>query len=84
MVTAKMTSKGQITLPKELRKMLNVQAGSVLVFEKDDDKIVIKAARTFKEFKGFLKNRGKSNDFDEMRKEAKKHAGRKAARNGKE
>lgn len=83
MVTAKMTSKGQITLPKELRKLLNVSTGSVLVFEKDDDKIIIKAARTFKEFKGCLKNKGKTDDFDEMRKKAKKHAGRKAARNGK-
>lgn len=83
MVTAKMTSKGQITLPKELRKLLNVSTGSVLVFEKDDDKIVIKAARTFKEFKGCLKSKAKINDFNEMRKKAKKHAGRKAAMNEK-
>ena len=83
MVTAKMTSKGQITLPKELRKLLNVSTGSVLVFEKDDGKIVIKAARTFKEFRGCLKSKGKTNDFNEMRKKAKKHAGRKAAMNGK-
>ena len=39
---AKITSKGQITLPKEVRKLLNVREGNVVVFEKENDKIVIK------------------------------------------
>ncbi|HLE86064.1 MAG TPA: AbrB/MazE/SpoVT family DNA-binding domain-containing protein [Candidatus Brocadiaceae bacterium] len=42
----KITSKGQITLPKEVRKLLNVQEGNVIVFENENDKIVIKPART--------------------------------------
>ena len=46
MVTSKITSKGQITLPKEVRKLLNVQEGNVIVFENENDKIVIKPART--------------------------------------
>ena len=81
-VTAKITSKGQITLPKELRKLLNVHAGSVVVFEKEDNKVVIKAARTLKEFKGCLKSKGKITDFNEMRKRAKKHVGKKVAKSG--
>ena len=43
-LTSKITSKGQITLPKEVRKLLNVQEGNVVVFEKENDKIVIKPA----------------------------------------
>lgn len=81
-VTAKITSKGQITLPKEVRKILDVHEGSVVVFEKEDDKIVIKTARTLKEFKGFLKGRGRGADFDEMRKKAKEYIGKKVAQSG--
>jgi AbrB family looped-hinge helix DNA binding protein len=81
---AKITSKGQITLPKEVRKALNVHAGNVVVFEKDNNKVVIKSARTLKDFRGFLKGKGKLADFDVMRKKAKEHIGtRKAVQSGK-
>lgn len=80
-VTAKITSKGQITLPKEVRKLLDVHEGGVVVFEKEDDKIVIKPAKTIKEFKGVLKGKGNV-DFDEMRKKAKEHIGKKVAQSG--
>jgi AbrB family looped-hinge helix DNA binding protein len=81
-VTAKITSKGQITLPKEVRKTLNVHAGNVVIFEKENDNVVIKPARTLKEFKGFLKGKGKE-DFEEMRKKAKEHVGKRVAQSGK-
>ncbi len=77
--TAKITSKGQITLPKEVRKLLDVHTGSVVVFEKEDDKIVIKGARTLKEFKGLLTVKGIPPDFDEIQKKAKEHIGKKVA-----
>ena len=82
-MTAKITSKGQITLPKELRKLLNVNTGNVVVFEKDDNKVVIKSVRTLKEFKGCLKTKGKAPDFDEMRKKAKEYVGKKVTQSGK-
>lgn len=82
-VTAKITSKGQITLPKEVRKLLDVKEGSVVVFEKEDDRIVIKTAKTIKDFKGFLKGKGKGKIvFDEMRKKAKEYIGKKVAQGG--
>jgi antitoxin PrlF len=81
-VTAKITSKGQITLPKEVRKTLNVHAGNVVIFEKENDNVVIRSARTLKEFKGFLKGKGKE-DFEEMRKKAKEHVGKRVAQSGK-
>ncbi len=79
MVTAKITSKGQLTLPKEIRKFLDVHTGSVVVFEKEDEKIVIKSAKTLREFKGALRGIGEKIDFDEMRKKAKEYIGEKVA-----
>ncbi len=81
-VTAKVTSKGQITLPREIRKLLNIKEGNIVAFQKEDDRIVIKSARTLKEFKGFLKGRGRTADFDEMRKKAKEYIGKKVAGSG--
>ena len=84
MVTsAKITSKGQITLPKEVRKLLDVQSGSVVVFEKEENRIVIKQAQTFRGFRGLLKNRGNSSDFKDARKKAKEYIVEKTISNGK-
>ena len=80
--TAKITSKGQLTLPKEIRKLLDVHTGSVVVFEKEDEKIVIKSAKTLREFKGALRGIGRKIDFDEMRKKAKEYIGKKVAQSG--
>ncbi len=80
--TAKITSKGQITLPKEVRELLDVDTGSVVVFEKEDDKVVIKSARTLQEFKGILKGHHKAVDFDQVREKAKEYHGKKVARSG--
>jgi AbrB family looped-hinge helix DNA binding protein len=79
-VTAKITSKGQITLPKEVRRLLNVDAGAVVVFEKEDDKVIVRTAKTLREFKGFLKGKSAPTDFDVMRDTAKKHLGDKLGR----
>jgi antitoxin PrlF len=81
-VTAKITSKGQITLPKEVRKLLDVQTGSVVVFEQENDKVVIKPARTLQQFKGILKGRTKTVDFDQVREKVKEYRGKKVARGG--
>jgi AbrB family looped-hinge helix DNA binding protein len=80
LVTAKITSKGQITLPKEVRRLLNVDAGAVVVFEKEDDKVIVRTAKTLREFKGFLKGKSAPTDFDVMRDTAKKHLGDKLGR----
>ncbi len=59
-VTAKIKSNGRITLPKEVRAVLNVHAGSVVIFEKANDKIIIKPAKTLRDYKGVLKTHGRS------------------------
>ena len=79
---AKVTSKGQITLPKEVRDLLHIQTGSIVVFEKEDEKLVVKTAKTLQDFKGVLKDRQRRAGFEEMRKKAKEYVGKKGAQSG--
>jgi antitoxin PrlF len=79
---AKVTSKGQITLPKEVRDLLHVQTGSIVVFEKEDEKLVVKTAKTLQDCNGVLKDRQKRADFEEMRKTAKEYVGKRGAKSG--
>lgn len=54
--TAKLTSKGQITVPHEIRRALGVQPGDKLVFEKKDGNVIeVRPLRTkspFEKFRG--------------------------------
>lgn len=52
---AKITSKGQITIPHEVRRVLGVRAGDRLLFESDEKGIRVRPVRTkspFARFKG--------------------------------
>jgi len=44
METAKLTSKGQITIPKEIRRALGLKQGDNIVFIKEDGKYVLDRA----------------------------------------
>lgn len=79
---AKVTSKGQITLPKEVRELLHINTGSIVVFEKEDEKLVVKTAKTLQDFKGILKGRQKQTEFEGMRRKAKEYVGKKGAGSG--
>lgn len=81
-VTAKITSKGQITLPKKVRELLHLREGGVVVFEQEDDKIVIKPAQSLLDYQGYLKGRARPADVDTIRETARTYVGRKAGRRG--
>lgn len=54
-VTAKITSKGQITVPRAVRRALGVRTGDHLLFEEDDRGLRLRALRSkspFAEFQG--------------------------------
>ena len=55
---AKITSKGQITVPREVRRSLGVKEGDNLVFEKTDAGFIVSPAR---EKSAFAKYRGIGN-----------------------
>jgi len=52
---AKITSKGQITVPREVRRILGVRAGDRLLFESDGKSIRIRPVRSqsaFSKYRG--------------------------------
>jgi len=52
---ARITSKGQITVPIEIRQVLGVKSGDRLVFESDDKGIRVRPVRTksaFSKYRG--------------------------------
>jgi antitoxin PrlF len=59
---AKITSKGQITLPSRVRQRLNVGPGdSVMFIEDNDGKIVVRSkSGTLSDMRGMLHRKGKS------------------------
>lgn len=70
MELAKVTSKGQITIPKSIREMLKVKEGSKILFFKQGDEIVIKNAAMIslekiqKEFEGEAQRLGLQTEED--------------------
>ena len=76
-IAAKVTSKGQITIPLQVRRLLKVDPGSVVIFETKEDKVLLKPAKTLSEFRGILKGKAAYTDFDEIRTKAKKHVAEK-------
>jgi AbrB family looped-hinge helix DNA binding protein len=52
---ARITSKGQITVPQEIRQALGVQPGDKLLFEKDGGGVRVRPVRTkspFEKYRG--------------------------------
>lgn len=52
---ARITSKGQITVPREVRRILGVRAGDRLLFESDGKSIRVRPVRnqsTFSKYRG--------------------------------
>ncbi|MGA2225717.1 MAG: AbrB/MazE/SpoVT family DNA-binding domain-containing protein [Syntrophobacteraceae bacterium] len=75
MITAKVTSKGQITLPKKIREKLGVHPGEDVGFEEKDNLLVISKVVTkspFDKWVGTLKHlRGQRSD--DLVREARGH-----------
>jgi len=70
MEIAKITSKGQITIPKEIREKLNLKEGDKVIFIEEGDKIIIANAAKFaflnmqKAFEGEAERLGIKNEED--------------------
>lgn len=81
--TAKVTSKGQITIPREVRELLGIQTGSVILFEQEEERVIIHPARTIRDYKGHLKVKAKGVDFDEIRRATKKAVAKRVMKHAK-
>ena len=69
MATATLTSKGQITIPQDVRRRLSVDAGDRIEFvELPDGDFVIRAAvQDARSLKGLLRKPGKPVSVEDMR-----------------
>ncbi|OHB47959.1 MAG: hypothetical protein A2106_02845 [Planctomycetes bacterium GWF2_40_8] len=68
MQTVKVLPKGQITIPKDVRKQMGIKVGDTLVIEETDDKVVLKKGKTIFDYAGTLPDIGMS--IKEMREKA--------------
>ena len=72
MYTGRITARGQITIPAELRKRLGIKAGTVFNWIEEKGRLVLipVTARGIKEIMGFLKPKpGETSAFEELFKE---------------
>ena len=81
--TAKVTSKGQITIPKDVRELLGIQTGSVILFEQEEERGVIYPTKTIRDYRGYLKGRAKGGDFDKVRSVTKEAIAKKVMKDAK-
>ncbi len=55
------TSKGQVTIPKEIRRLMNIKPKDKVDFVLDGDKVLLKHVKTLKDFRGSVPNKGNGN-----------------------
>ena len=70
MLTAKITTKGQITIPKAVREKLGLSKGEDLLFEEKDEVFIIKKIirkSPFDKWVGYLKKRKGDNNSRQVK-----------------
>ncbi len=77
MSRATLTSKGQTTIPKDVRDHLRLQAGDRIEFVLLDDAVILRpATRKITDLKGFLPKPAKPVTLDGMDAAVRRRAGR--------
>lgn len=78
MSEATVTSKGQITIPKSIRKALNLKTKDKVVFATQGNQaIMVPVKSSIRDLYGSIKHTGKPIDFEEQRRETAKARARK-------
>jgi len=81
MMHSTVTSKGQTTIPKKIRKALRIKPGDKLEYAVEGDRATIRVHRGIRSLKGALaSNKGKSMSFREIREAAAEAARREGSR----
>jgi AbrB family looped-hinge helix DNA binding protein len=83
MLNVRVNPKGQVTLPREIRRKLKIKSGDQMAVILDGDQIVFKPfTRTLLDMRGTIKVKGEQ-DFDKIRREVlKKRAKRNSGNEG--
>jgi len=71
MIIVRLSSKGQIVIPLEIRKELELKRGDKMIIQRKDDKVIIKPVTRISGMKGIDKKAWKdsSKEIDKLRKE---------------
>jgi AbrB family looped-hinge helix DNA binding protein len=69
------TSKGQVTIPKEIRDILHIHSNDRVDFILEEGRVVLVPVKTLRDLRGAVPS-GQKNDFSNERKRAKKAVGR--------
>jgi len=59
------TTKGQVTIPKAIRDIMNIQANDRVSFTREGDRIVLQPVKTLKSFRGAVKAAGSAGPSEE-------------------
>ena len=70
---AKVTIKGQVTIPKKIREKLNIRPSDFVLFVRKGNEVVIKPARTLLDLRGLIKTDKKIEEWEKVRDTAKKY-----------
>lgn len=67
---ATVTSKGQVTIPKEIRDLLHIRTNDKVDFVLEGDRVVLAPVKTLLDLRGAVRSEGKG-DFPDERAQAK-------------
>lgn len=77
MAEAVLTSKGQITIPREIRKAFGLKPKDKILFIPDEDEIIMRPLKgNILDLRGIVKHRGGPIDFKRLRREFEKDVAR--------
>ena len=78
MASATITSKGQITIPKDIRSQLGLESGDRIAFSVDDDGFVrfVPVTKDVTELKGIVPKPAKAVSIEDMKASVVAKAGR--------
>jgi AbrB family looped-hinge helix DNA binding protein len=77
MKSVKVLPKGQITLPRDIRKKLEIKTGDTLILEEKDRQVVLKKGKTIFDYVGHLP--GLKMSIEEIREKALQEAAKENA-----
>lgn len=78
MAVSILTTKGQTTIPKEIRAFLKIEAKDKILYQIENDKVIMRPLKgDILELRGRVKTEEKPIDFGKIRKETKKRIARK-------
>ena len=81
MIAARLTSRGRVTIPKEIREHLKLKPGDRVVFVLRHGEVVMQSAvPTLQQLRGSIKPRHQPEDFGAVRSQVRKEMARRRAR----